>query len=144
MPAATTTTTTVAPPEPPQLWYRPTGDKVLEPFSTSITAAEHKIRNLEKRKLKLDQYRNEQAEGKTLNADQAAAVAKYNEVIQTLEHNRELVSCLRQVHQQTIKFIKTELRRENAERNKFILSLQAGLDQLVRNTLNFTIVIEFI
>lgn len=131
MPAATTTTIA---PEPPQqqLWYRPTGDKVLEPFSNSITAAEHKIRNLEKRKLKLDQYRNEQAEGKTLNADQLAAVAKYNEVIQVLEHNRELVSCLRQVHQQTIKFIKQELRRENAERSKFILSLQAGLDELVR------------
>ncbi|CAL8079685.1 unnamed protein product [Orchesella dallaii] len=130
MPAATTTTTVA--PEPPQsqLWYRPTGDRVLEPFSSPIVAAEHKIRNLEKRKLKLDQYRNEQSEGKTLNADQLAAVAKYNEVIQQLEHNRELVSCLRQVHQQTIKFIKQEMRRENGERNKFILSLHAGLDQL--------------
>ncbi|ODM91014.1 Caprin-2, partial [Orchesella cincta] len=130
MPAATTTTTVAPEPPQPQLWYRPTGDKVLEPFSSPLVAAEHKIRNLEKRKLKLDQYRNEQAEGKTLNADQLAAVAKYNEVIQQLEHNRELVSCLRQVHQQTIKFIKQELRRENADRNKFILSLQAGLDQL--------------
>lgn len=131
MPAATTTTTVA--PEPPQaqVWYKPTGDKVLEPFSSPLVAAEHKIRNLEKRKQKLDQYRTEQADGKTLNADQLAAVAKYNEVIQQLEFNRELVSCLRQVHQQTIKFIKQELRREVTERNKFLLALLAGLDQLV-------------
>ncbi|CAL8138126.1 unnamed protein product [Orchesella dallaii] len=130
MPAATTGTSVAPEPTQQQVWYRPTGDKMMEPFVSPITAAEHKIRNLEKRKLKLDQYRSEQAEGKTLNADQLAAVAKYNEVIQQLELSREMVSCLRQVHQQTSKFIRQELRRENAERNKFVLSLIAGLDQL--------------
>jgi len=34
------------------------------------------------------------------------------------------------VHQQTMKFIKQEMRREIAERNKFMLAMHAGLDQL--------------
>ncbi|GBP39113.1 Caprin homolog [Eumeta japonica] len=51
---------------------------------------EHKIRNLEKRKSKLTSYRDLQKSGKDLNSDQKIAVAKYDEVAQTLEFTREL------------------------------------------------------
>lgn len=82
------------------------------PIRQAITIIEHKIRNLEKRKVgprphfgpptsctyervfcfqsKLESYRELQNSGKDLNADQKTAVAKYDEVIQTLEFAKDL------------------------------------------------------
>jgi len=60
------------------------------PLRQGITVIEHKIRNLEKRKAKLESYRDLQKSGKDLNADQKTAVAKYDEVVQTLEFARDL------------------------------------------------------
>merc|ERR1712013_584706 len=64
------------------------------PPDTTLQAAlaivEKKVRNLEKRKGKLDAYRDTLQRGKSLNEDQQAAVAKYDEVIGTLEFAREL------------------------------------------------------
>ncbi|KAI4463362.1 gpi-anchored protein [Holotrichia oblita] len=61
----------------------------VTPLRQAITTIEHKIRNLEKRKAKLESYRELQSSGKDLNQDQKTAIAKYGEVIQTLEFARE-------------------------------------------------------
>lgn len=60
------------------------------PVRQIMLIIEHKIRNLEKRKSKLVSYRDFQKSGKELNADQKVAVAKYDEVAQTLEFVRDL------------------------------------------------------
>ncbi|CAG9792050.1 unnamed protein product [Diatraea saccharalis] len=60
------------------------------PIRQIVTILEHKIRNLEKRKSKLTSYRDLQKAGKELNSDQKVAVAKYDEVAQTLEFARDL------------------------------------------------------
>ncbi|KAL4714429.1 hypothetical protein ACJJTC_017724 [Scirpophaga incertulas] len=60
------------------------------PIRQIITIIDHKIRNLEKRKSKLTSYRDLQKAGKELNSDQKVAVAKYDEVVQTLEFARDL------------------------------------------------------
>ncbi|XP_013135210.1 PREDICTED: caprin homolog [Papilio polytes] len=60
------------------------------PVRQIITVIEHKIRNLEKRKSKLTSYRDLQKAGKELNTDQKVAVAKYDEVVQTLDFARDL------------------------------------------------------
>ncbi|XP_056642240.1 caprin homolog [Diorhabda sublineata] len=62
----------------------------LTPLRQAITIIEHKIRNLEKRKSKLESYKDLQNAGKELNADQKTAVAKFNEVISTLDFARDL------------------------------------------------------
>ncbi|KAG5882110.1 hypothetical protein JTB14_016873 [Gonioctena quinquepunctata] len=62
----------------------------LTPVRQTITVIEHKIRNLEKRKSKLESYKELQNAGKELNADQKTAVAKFNEVINTLDFARDL------------------------------------------------------
>jgi len=62
---------------------------------TSIQAAiaivEKKVRNLEKRKGKLDSYRDILRGGKALNEDQQSAVDKYDEVMGTLDFTKELM-----------------------------------------------------
>ncbi|KAG6448757.1 hypothetical protein O3G_MSEX005689 [Manduca sexta] len=60
------------------------------PIRQIMTIIEHKIRNLEKRKSKLTSYRDLQKAGKELNSDQKVAVAKYDEVAQTLDFARDL------------------------------------------------------
>merc|ERR1712013_632343 len=60
------------------------------PLQAALAIVEKKVRNLEKRKGKLDAYRDTLQRGKSLNEDQQAAVAKYDEVIGTLEFAREL------------------------------------------------------
>ncbi|XP_075973014.1 cell cycle associated protein caprin family member [Anticarsia gemmatalis] len=60
------------------------------PIRQIMTIIEHKIRNLEKRKSKLTSYRDLQKAGRELNTDQKVAVAKYDEVAQTLEFARDL------------------------------------------------------
>merc|ERR1712123_442741 len=81
----------------PSLCTKPQENGATPP-DTSLQAAlaivEKKVRNLEKRKGKLDAYRDTLQRGKTLNEDQQAAVAKYDEVIGTLEFVREVLSAL--------------------------------------------------
>ncbi|XP_066586889.1 caprin homolog [Prorops nasuta] len=74
----------------PKLEKQASTETSVEPIRQAITAIEHKIRNLEKRKGKLESYRDLQKNGKELNNDQKIAVAKYDEVQQTLEITREL------------------------------------------------------
>lgn len=45
---------------------------------------------MEKRRIKLDEYKESQRKGTVLNEDQLAAVSKYEEVVRSLELAREL------------------------------------------------------
>lgn len=67
-----------------------TGNSTVTPLRQAITIIEHKIRNLEKRKVKLESYRDLQNAGKELNSDQKTALAKIDEVVQTLDFARDL------------------------------------------------------
>lgn len=56
-----------------------------------VTVTEKKARNLEKRKAKLDGYRSIVEQGGSLDPDQKAAVAKYDEVTGSLNTLKELI-----------------------------------------------------
>merc|ERR1719471_1509047 len=72
--------------------------EMLTPMGQAIQFAEKKIRNLEKRIAKLDGYKETARRGKPLNDDQKAAVAKYDEVMQTAEFARDIVLHLQGGH----------------------------------------------
>uniref|UniRef100_A0AAG5DVW4 Caprin-1 dimerization domain-containing protein n=1 Tax=Anopheles atroparvus TaxID=41427 RepID=A0AAG5DVW4_ANOAO len=62
----------------------------LSPVQQMCLIIEHKIRNLEKRKNKLDSYKLHEQEGKHLSNDQKMAILKYDECVTSLELAREL------------------------------------------------------
>lgn len=87
-----------------------------DPIKQGITIIEHKIRNLEKRKSRLESYRDQQSSGKELNSDQLAAIAKYDEVQQTLEFARELCKQFNVIAADTAKQQKKQARKEALEK----------------------------
>merc|ERR1719508_217533 len=97
----------------------PDGESSL---SGAIAIVEKKVRNLEKRKLKLDGYRADQDRGKTLNEDQKAAIGKYGEVIGSLDFARELSGQFTKLMQDEEKERKKMLKKENHERARAELS----------------------
>lgn len=108
-----------------------------DPLRQGIIIIEHKIRNLEKRKGKLDGYRATKESGKTLQSEQAAALAKYEEVIQTLEFARDLCKQLNQISADAAKLAKKQARKDALERHandlsriKQVLLIQNALNQI--------------
>ena len=67
---------------------------------------------------KLDGYRADYQRGKTLNDDQKAAIAKYDEVLQTLEFARELSSQFKTLAIEEEKTRKKQVKKDLQERNK--------------------------
>ncbi|CAG9861727.1 unnamed protein product [Phyllotreta striolata] len=109
----------------------------LTPLRQAITIIEHKIRNLEKRKSKLESYQELQKAGKELNADQKTAVAKYNEVISTLDFARDLCKQYVSIAVSTEKEAKKTAKKEAAAkyqaelaRLREILLVQDALNQM--------------
>ncbi|KAJ3658431.1 hypothetical protein Zmor_010168 [Zophobas morio] len=107
------------------------------PLRQVITLVEHKIRNLEKRKSKLESYRDLQNAGKELNADQKTAVAKYNEVTQTLEFARDIYKQFLGIAVVSEKEAKKQAKKEAAAKNQAelarlreILLVQDALNQM--------------
>ncbi|XP_034934962.1 caprin homolog [Chelonus insularis] len=90
--------------------------EATEPIRQAITVIEHKIRNLEKRKGRLESLKDLQKNGKELNSDQTAAVAKYDEVLQTLEFTRELNKQIVGIANDSAKQQKKLARKEALER----------------------------
>lgn len=88
------------------------------PLGQALQIVEKKVRNLEKRKGKLDGYRADYQRGKTLNDDQKAAIAKYDEVLQTLEFARELSGQFKTLALEEEKNRKKQIKKEQRERNK--------------------------
>uniref|UniRef100_A0A1A9VMS2 Caprin-1 dimerization domain-containing protein n=1 Tax=Glossina austeni TaxID=7395 RepID=A0A1A9VMS2_GLOAU len=92
--------------------HKDAANDALNPMKLTFTTIEHKIRNLEKRKTKLESYRSIQASGKELSSDQRAAVAKYDAVIATLEFARDLVKQMQQFTKDAEKEQKKQARKD--------------------------------
>lgn len=109
----------------------------LSPLRQAITIIEHKIRNLEKRKSKLESYKELQNAGKELNSDQKTAVAKYNEVFATLDFARDLSKQFLSIATASEKEAKKLAKKEAAAKNQAelarlreILLVQDALTQM--------------
>ncbi|XP_060531582.1 caprin-1-like [Cylas formicarius] len=114
-----------------------TNNSNLTPLKQGITIIEHKIRNLEKRKSKLESYRDLQNAGKELNSDQKTALAKINEVIQTLDFARDLHKQFLGIALSAEKDAKKQAKREEAQKKQTelarlreILLVQDALNQM--------------
>ncbi|GJQ86618.1 hypothetical protein Trydic_g15722, partial [Trypoxylus dichotomus] len=94
----------------------------VTPLRQAITTIEHKIRNLEKRKAKLESYRELQNSGKDLNQDQKTAIAKYDEVVQTLEFAREQYKQFLSIATSSEKEAKKQARKDAVARSQVELA----------------------
>ncbi|XP_060082581.1 caprin-1-like isoform X2 [Ylistrum balloti] len=92
-----------------------------EPIKQVIQVVEKKVRNLEKRKVKLDGYKAKADSGTKLEKDQQAAVDKYDEVMQTLEFARDLQKQFLSISADAEKMMKKQLKREKIERQNMVL-----------------------
>ncbi|XP_041113203.1 caprin-2-like [Polyodon spathula] len=77
-----------------------------------LVSLKHKIRNIEKKKIKLEVYRQRRQEGELLNQDQLEAVEKYDEVIHNLAFAKELQKTFSSLSQDLLKAQKKAVRRE--------------------------------
>ncbi|XP_078273099.1 caprin-2 isoform X2 [Rhinoraja longicauda] len=80
-------------------------------LENGMICLKHKIRNIEKRKAKLDDYKERLKQGE-LNQDQLEAVEKYEEVIHNLEFAKELQKTFSALNQELLKAQRKTLRRE--------------------------------
>merc|ERR1712110_260078 len=87
-------------------------------LSTALQTLEKKVRNLEKRKGKLDGYREDDRKGKELLEDQKNAIAKYDEVMQNLEFARDLQTQFRNFVTEEDRQTKKKVKKEATERTK--------------------------
>ncbi|XP_037795513.1 caprin-1-like [Penaeus monodon] len=109
----------------------------LEPIQKVATLLEKKIRNLEKRRTKLEQYRVDIRAGKKLNEDQQLAIQNYDNVLANLDLMRELSQQCSNIVSEHNKVSKRQLKREQQERFqeevnrvKEILKIQEVLHQM--------------
>jgi caprin-1 len=106
----------------PSVSIKPQENGAPQAQETSIQAAiaivEKKVRNLEKRKGKLDAYRDTLKKGKALNEDQQSAVDKYEEVIGTLEFTKELMGQFAKLSQDEVRDKKKQAKKDLLERSK--------------------------
>ncbi|KAG7231106.1 hypothetical protein INR49_027146 [Caranx melampygus] len=104
-----------------------------------LCVIDKKVRNMEKKKGKLDDYQVRKNKGERLNQDQLEALSKYQEVANNLEFARELQKTFIALGQD--KVVKKSARREQLQRDeaeqrrlKTILELQFLLDRLGDDT----------
>jgi len=131
-PEVVTTTGTKTPPEQPEF------------IKQTLIIIEKKVRNLDKRRQKLEEYKEVQRKGTVLNEDQLSAVSRYDEVIRTLELSRELEKSFVGLANDTMKQQKKQLKRDQMEReealkeklkeaHKYFSILSKFGDETVRN-----------
>ncbi|KAG5267255.1 hypothetical protein AALO_G00219700 [Alosa alosa] len=94
-----------------------------------LICLKHKIRNIEKKKLKLEEYRRRLKNGEKLNQDQLDAVKKYEEVVHNLAFAKELHKTLSSLTQDLLKAQRKAVKREQvarmeAERKRLCTVLQ--------------------
>ncbi|XP_026166547.1 caprin-1b isoform X2 [Mastacembelus armatus] len=106
-----------------------------------LCVIDKKVRNMEKKKSKLDDYQVRKNKGERLNQDQLEALSKYQEVMNNLEFARELQKTFITLGQDIQKVAKKSARREQLQREeaeqrrlKSILELQFLLDRLGDDT----------
>uniref|UniRef100_A0A1A8IWT0 Cell cycle associated protein 1 n=1 Tax=Nothobranchius kuhntae TaxID=321403 RepID=A0A1A8IWT0_NOTKU len=106
-----------------------------------LCVIDKKVRNMEKKKSKLDDYKVRKNKGEGLNQDQLEALSKYQEVMNNLEFARELHKTFITLGQDMQKVGKKFARREQLQREeseqkrlKTVLELQFILDRLGEDT----------
>uniref|UniRef100_A0A8D3DJF7 Cell cycle associated protein 1 n=1 Tax=Scophthalmus maximus TaxID=52904 RepID=A0A8D3DJF7_SCOMX len=102
-----------------------------------LCVIDKKVRNMEKKKGKLDDYQVRKDKGERLNQDQLEALSKFQEITYNLEFARELQKTLIALGQDIQKVVKKSARREQLQREeaeqrrlKTVLELQFILDRL--------------
>ncbi|CAI9598646.1 unnamed protein product [Staurois parvus] len=113
------------------------GNVQSEAVKQILVVLDKKLRNLEKKKGKLDDYQDRMNKGERLNQDQLDAVAKYQEVVTNMEFARELQKSFMALGQDVSYDLKCELLREQLMREeaeqkrlKTALELQFVLDKI--------------
>ncbi|KAH3885861.1 hypothetical protein DPMN_009859 [Dreissena polymorpha] len=108
-----------------------------DPFKRVLNVVDKKVRNLEKRKVKLDAYRQKQDSGATLEKDQLVAVEKYGEVVTNLEFARDLQKQFSSINSDAEKLLKKQAKRGKSEKQmqelkriREVLQLQGLLDSM--------------
>ncbi|KAM4597081.1 caprin-1a isoform 3-T3 [Fundulus diaphanus] len=108
-----------------------------ETMKQCLGVIDKKVRNMEKKKSKLDDYQARKNKGERLNQDQLDALTKYQEIINNLDFARELQKSFLALGQEVQKAVKKSARREQLQREeieqrrlKTVLELQYLLDQL--------------
>ncbi|XP_036399375.1 caprin-1-like isoform X1 [Megalops cyprinoides] len=108
-----------------------------EAMKQVLGVIEKKVRNMEKKKSKLDDYQARKNKGERLNQDQLDALSKFQEVANNLEFARELQKSFLALGQDIQKAVKKSARREQLQREeaeqkrlKTVLELQFLLDRL--------------
>ncbi|XP_062380327.1 caprin-1-like isoform X2 [Sardina pilchardus] len=113
------------------------GGSQTEALKQVLTVIEKKVRNMEKKKGKLDDYQSKKNRGENLNTDQLEALAKAQEVTHNLDFARELQKNflalgidLQKAERKACR--RDQLRREEQERRRLqrLLEVQLLLDQL--------------
>ncbi|XP_062610340.1 caprin-1-like [Saccostrea cucullata] len=92
-----------------------TSPEAADPMKQVLIVMDKKVRNLEKRKGKLDGYREKKDSGATLEKDQQLAIDRYGEVIQNLEFARELQKHFTTLAQEAERFLKKQAKKEKTE-----------------------------
>ncbi|KAK3526378.1 hypothetical protein QTP70_025407 [Hemibagrus guttatus] len=81
-----------------------------------LICLKHKIRNIEKKKLKLEGYQIRLKNGETLNPDQMDAVGRYEEVVHNLTFAKDLQKTLCALTQDLLKAQRKAMRHEQVQR----------------------------
>ncbi|XP_040288045.1 caprin-2 [Bufo bufo] len=93
--------------------------QVYETYTENgFISLKHKIRNIEKKKVKLEDYRDRLRNGEALNEDQLEAVEKYEAVIHNLDFAKELQKIFTALSQDLIKAQKKAFRREHMQKTE--------------------------
>ncbi|KAM9825958.1 caprin-1-like isoform X3 [Syngnathus typhle] len=108
-----------------------------EAMQQVLGVLDKKVRNMEKKKSKLDDYQAKKNKGESLNQDQLEALSKYQEILTTIEFARDLQKSFLTLGQEIQKTSKKTARRQQLQREemekwrmKTVLELQFILDQL--------------
>ncbi|XP_045070687.1 caprin-1-like isoform X1 [Coregonus clupeaformis] len=108
-----------------------------EAMKQVLQVIDKKVRNMEKKKGKLDDYQAKKNKGELLNQDQLDALTKFQEVTNNLDFARELQKSFLSLGQEIQKAVKKSARREQLQREeteqrrlKTVLELQFLLDRL--------------
>ncbi|XP_051953642.1 caprin-1-like [Xyrauchen texanus] len=89
-----------------------------EAMKQVLVVLEKKVRNMEKKKSKLDEYQARNSKGERLNLDQLEALSKFQEVTNNLEFARELQKSFLALGQEIQKTVKKAARREQLQREE--------------------------
>jgi len=87
-----------------------------DPLQKVQVLIDKKIRNLEKRKGKLDSYKKEKADGKKLDAQQVTALEKYDDVLENLNFLKDFSKSVTQIQEETAKEKKKQEKEEQSKR----------------------------